>query len=341
MRPRPLLVTAAALLLAGCGRQDSSSAATTSAPTGVRTSPVEAAPVPLTQTLAATVRPLERATIAARVLGAVTAADFTVGQAVSSGELLLTLAAAELPARLAQARAALAQTEREAAREASLVRQNASAADTALVAEDRRRIAAAAVTEAEALFAYTRVTAPFAGTITQKLVNSGDLATPGTPLLVLEATDHLRAEVQVPETFATPPLGTAIFVQLTPDTAPVFAQLVEFSAAADPATRTRLAKLALPATSGARSGQFVRVLWPADETSALLIPTSALSALGQMERVFVVTPEGRAHLRLVKSAAAPTADGRVAILAGLTAGETVVLAPAATLRDGQPVTVQP
>ena len=60
-----------------------------------------------------------------------------------------------------------------------------------------------------------------------------------------------------------------------------------------------------------------------------------------MERVFVVTPEGRAHLRLVKSAAAPTADGRVAILAGLTAGETVVLAPAATLRDGQPVTVQP
>jgi RND family efflux transporter MFP subunit len=340
MRPRPLLVTAAALLLAGCGRQDSSSAATASAPTGVRTSPVEAAPVPLTQTLAATVRPLERATLAARVMGAVTAADFTVGQAVSSGELLLTLAAGELPALLAQARAALAQAEREAAREAALVKQNASAADTALVAEDRRRIAAAAVTEAEALLAYTRVTAPFAGTITQKLVNSGDLAAPGTPLLVLEATDHLRAEVQVPEIFTSLPLGAAVFVQLAPDTAPVSAALVEFSAAADPATRTRLAKLTLPATSGARSGQFVRVLWPAGETSALLIPTSALSPLGQMERVFVVTPDRRAQLRLVKSGATH-GDDRVAILAGLTSGETVVLAPAATLRDGQPVTVQP
>jgi multidrug efflux pump subunit AcrA (membrane-fusion protein) len=59
-----------------------------------------------------------------------------------------------------------------------------------------------------------------------------------------------------------------------------------------------------------------------------------------MERVFVVTPDRRAQLRLVKSGATH-GDDRVAILAGLTSGETVVLAPAATLRDGQPVTVQP
>lgn len=339
MRPRPLLVTAAALLLAGCSRHASPSDATAPAPIDVRTAAVEAAPLPLTQTLAATIRPLESATLAARVMGAVTTADFTVGQAVSSGELLLTLTAAELPARLAQARAALAQTEREANREASLVRQNASAADTALVAEDRRRIAAAAVTEAEAFLAYTRVTAPFAGTITQKLVNSGDLAAPGTPLLVLEAVDQLRAEVQVPETFATLPLGTAIFIQLTPDAAPVSAHLVEFSAAADPTTRTRLAKLALPTPSGARSGHYVRVLWPVGETTALLIPASALSVLGQMERVFVITPEGSAQLRLVKSGA--IIGDRVAIQSGLTAGETVAFAPPTTLRDGQPVAVQP
>ena len=339
MRPLPSIFGVAALLFAGCSRHDSPAVAPSPAPVNVRTTRAEAATLPRTQTLTATVRPLERATLAARMTGSVTAADFTVGQTVKAGDLLLTLSAAEIPARLAQARAALAQAEREAVREAALVKQNATAAETALAAEDRRRIAAAAVTEAEALLAYTRITAPFAGTITQKFVNSGDLAAPGTPLVVVEASDQLRAEVQVPEAFASLPLGTAIFVQLSPDTAPISANFVEFSAAADPVTRTRLAKLALPAASAARSGQFARVLWPVGETTALLVPSTALSTLGQMERLFVVNVDGRAQLRLVKSG--DTTGGRVAILSGLTAGETVVLAPAATLRDGQPVTLQP
>jgi RND family efflux transporter MFP subunit len=339
MRPLPLLLATSALLLAACNRHGGQPTTAAPAPVSVRTARVEAVTLPRTQTLPATVRPLERATLAARVMGSVTAADFTVGQTVAAGDLLLTLTAAEVPARLAQARAALAQAEREAAREVALVKQNATAAETALAAEDRRRIAAAAVNEAEALLAYTRITAPFAGTITQKFVNSGDLAAPGTPLLVLEAADRLRAEVQVPATLAVLPLGAAVAVQLAPDATPVSATLVEFSAAADPATRTHLAKLALPATSPVRSGQFVRVLWPAGETQALLIPSAALTLLGQMERVFVVGADARAQLRLVKSGA--TTGDRVAILSGLTAGETVVLAPAPTLRDGQTVTVQP
>jgi len=339
MRSLASVLVAVVVLFAGCSRHDHPAAATMPARVNMRAARVEAVTLPLAQTLTGTVRPLERATLAAHLMGSVTAADFTVGQTVKAGDLLLTLTAAEVPARLAQARAALAQAEREAAREAALVKQNATAADSALAAEDRRRIAAAAVSEAEALVAYTRVTAPFAGTITQKFVNSGDLAAPGTPLVVVEASDQLRAEVQVPETFATLPFRTAIFVQLAPNTASLSANLVEFSAAAEPATRTRLAKLALPATSGARSGQFIRILWPVGETASLLIPSTALTTFGQMERVFVVNADGRAQLRLVKSGA--TTGDRVAILSGLTAGETVVLAPAATLRDGQPVTLQP
>ena len=339
MRSLPSILVATALLFAGCSRHDRPAAATMPAPVNVRAARVEAVTLPLTQTLTATVRPLERATLAARVMGSVTAADFTVGQTVKAGDLLLTLTAAEIPARLAQARAALAQAEREAAREAALVKQNATAADSALAAEDRRRIAAAAVNEAEALLAYTRITAPFAGTITQKLVDSGDLAAPGTPLLVVEATDQLRAEIQVPEAFTALPLGTAILIQLAPDTAPVSANLGEFSAAADPATRTRLAKLTLPAAPPARSGQFVRVLWPVGETTSLLIPSSALTAFGQMERVFVVGADNRAVLRLVKSGA--TRADRVEILAGLDDGERVIVAPPASLREGQTLAILP
>ena len=339
MRPRPFIIISLAFTLIGCSRPDAPAPAPTQHAINVRTARIESVSLPLTQALPATIHPLERATLAARVMGRVDGANFAIGQAVTAGELLLTLDAAELPARFAQARAALAQAEREAIREAALVRQNAAAADNALAAEDHRRMAAAAVDEAEALLSYTRIVAPFSGTITKKFINSGDFAAPGTPLFVIEARDQLRAEVQVPATLATPAKGIVLSVQLDPASEPLSATLVEFSAAADPLTQTRLAKLALPANSPARSGQYGRVLWPIGTAPALLIPTSAVQLFGQMERVFVVTSSGRAQLRLIKSAAHSTALTQV--LAGLSAGETVILNPAATLRDGQPVIVSP
>jgi len=339
MRLLPLLITGLAFAVVGCSQHNAPAPASDQTPIKVRTTRIETVNLPLTQALPATIHPLERATLAARVMGSVNGAGFAVGQSVKASELLLTLNAAELSARLAQARATLAQAEREASREAALVRQNATAADNALAAEDHRRIAAAAVNEAEALLSYTRVVAPFSGTITKKFVNSGDFAAPGTLLFVIEARDRLRAEVQVPATFAAPTAGTMISVQLDPASDPLNAALVEFSAAADPLTRTRLAKLELPPNSAARSGQLVRVLWPVGTAPTLLIPTSAVQLFGQMERVFVVTSEGRAQLRLVKTATHSTAWTH--ILAGLTAGESVILNPVATLRDGQSVIVSP
>ncbi|MEY3607443.1 MAG: hypothetical protein RLZZ447_231, partial [Verrucomicrobiota bacterium] len=61
--------------------------------------------------------------------------------------------------------------------------------------------------------------------------------------------------------------------------------------------------------------------------------------LGQMERVFVVPESGPVQLRLVRTGARRGAQ--VEVLAGLAARERVVLAPPASLRDGQPVEVVP
>jgi len=115
-------------------------------------------------------------------------------------------------------------------------------------------------------------------------------------------------------------------------------QLAELSPAADPVSRTRLAKLDLPAGSPARSGQFVRVLWPAAGDTVFTVPASAVSVLGQMERVFVVTA-GHAQLRLVKTGA--RLSDRIQLAAGVDAGETVILSPSASLRDGQSVEIRP
>ena len=303
----------------------------------VRVAIAEARPLTLTQPVAGTLRPAEYAVVSARVMGTVTGADFTLGQNVATGDVLLTLAAAELDARLLQTQAALDQAVRDFERDSVLLAKNVVTAESVRALSDRRRGAEAAVQEAKALLDYSRVTAPFAGVITRKLVQSGDLATPGRPLFAIEAVTGLRAEVEVPASLPALAVGASVSVQLPGATAT--GTLAEFSPAADPMSRTRLAKITLPAgTAAARSGDFVRVLWPSGKAAAITVPAEAVSSLGQLERVFVVS-SGQARLRLVKTAGLH--EGRVVISAGLDAGETVVLDAPASLRDGQPVNIQP
>ncbi len=327
----------AVLLLAGCGRPSGkASSAHEDAPLSIGTARVEAIVAPRLQEVPATVRPVDRATLAARVMGRVAKLHAPIGGSVAAGAPVITLEAGEIEARLQQARAQLAQIERDLARETTLVAQGASSAEVARTLEDRRRAAQAAVQEVETLASYTTIAAPFAGVITGRRVEVGDLAVPGAPLLELEGPTRLRAEAQVPESLPSPAVGATVAVRL--DAAVVEGRLAELSPSADPATRTRLAKIDLPDPAGARSGQFVRVLWPAGERRGLFVPASAVTRFGQMERVWVVE-DGRARLRLVRTADADA--GRVEILAGLSAEERIVLAPPATLRDGQPVTVSP
>lgn len=331
------MVFAGVLVSTACRRSGDSAAVVAGTAIPVRTTAAQLTLEPRTQNVAGTVRPLARAVVSARVLGKVARADFLVGQRVASGERLVSLDAEETSARLLQAEAAFDQARREHARESALLAKGVATSESVRTLSDRLRIAGAALAEAQTLRGYTSVAAPFAGVITRKLVDAGDLAAPGTALFAIEGTDNLRAEVEVPDSLPLPSPSTVLRVRLPGgETDGV---LVELSPAADPSTRTRLAKIALPAGAPARSGDFARIAWPAaGETTAITVPASAVSLMGQMERVFVVT-EDRAVLRFVRTAG--DASGRVRVASGLDAGERVVTNPPAALRDGQPVELRP
>ncbi len=333
------LLLSISLLALGACRRSTTESAIASAPTlPVRVAPVVAEAVPVMVEAPATVRPADRATLAAKLTGAVATFPHGLGSAVAAGEILLTLNAPENQARLQQAQAQLAEAERNAARQKTLVSSGVNPADALRDAEDRLRFAQAAVAEAEALLANATVRAPFAGVVTETHVRVGDLATPGAPLLVLESTQRLRAEGNVPEKAATGlKPGGHIAILLEDAASPVTGTLDEISSSADAVSRSVLAKVALPPNTG-RSGQFARLQVVQGTSEALLVPMEAVTRFGQMERVYVVT-DGRAVLRLVKTGR--TVAGNVEILSGLNAREQVVLAPPAALRDGQPVTAQP
>lgn len=325
--------------LAGCSRGSASAPALVSASVRVQVAPVQREIAPALVEVPGTVRPVERAVIAAKISGTIESLPLTLGQTVKRGELLARVAAPELTARLAQTRAQLEQAVREEKRNRELAATGADTADAARAAAERLRVAQAAVSEPEAMLAYTEIHAPYDGRVAQKLAYPGDLATPGSPLLVLESSAALQVEVPVPASLAAGlALGTALSVHLAGVANPFACTVAEIAAAADSATHTVLVRLALPATDAPLSGRAVRIELPGPPTEALLVPASAVTRFGQMERIFVVA-DGRAQLRLVKTGA--TRGDRIELLAGAAAGESVVAAPSATLHDGQPVTSAP
>jgi membrane fusion protein, multidrug efflux system len=286
----------------------------------------------------ATVRPAERASLAAKITGTVASFPLGLGQAVHAGDVLVSLNSPETEARVHQARAQLTEAERNADRARTLVEKGVNAPDSSRDAADRLSYAQATAAEAESMLAYATVRAPFAGVITEKNVLPGDLATPGLTLLVLESTQHLRAEGTIPEKAAAGLHPGDELMVLLEDNAPVVpGQLEEISSAADAISRSVLVKVSLP-PGLARSGQFARLQVKGPLTDAITVPASAVTRFGQMERVFVIE-QNRAVLRLVKTGR--SFPDRIEILAGLNAGEQIILTPPPALRDGQPVAVQP
>ena len=279
----------------------------------------------------------EQAEIAAKVSGSIVTLPVVLGSRVAKDDLLVEISAGEINARQRQARAQLEQARRNLERESKLLAKNAATPEAVKALQDTLRIATAAYEEAGTMLDYTRVLAPFTGLVTRKMANVGDLATPGKPLLLLENEARLQVITNIPESMimnVRP--GDELPVHVPSAGLDIVGTVAEVAPTADRLSRTAPVKINVPADPKLHSGQFARVSLPAGGARTLVVPVSALSTYGQMERLFVVK-DGHARLRLVRSGA--RLDGEVEILSGLLVGETVVLDGGRTLVDGQPVTV--
>ncbi len=332
------------LLLAGCsGRRAPADAAARLPAVAVQVATVSAEDVPMFSEVTATVRPVRRAVIAAKVMGAIEEMPVTLGQRVRTGDLLVKISAGEISARLRQAQAQLSQAQRDLERERALLAKGASTPEMVNGLADRFAMTQAMVGEAETMLGYTSLRAPFDGVVARKQAEAGDLASPGMPLLEVEGGDGFQVEAGIPDSLAAGlAIGASLTVEVPAAGTRFDGRLVELSSSADPFSHTVPVKIAVPPGVAVRSGQFARIEVPGAPARALLVPAAAVTAYGQMERVFVAA-DGRAALRLVRTGAARGPAGRenVEILAGLSAGERVVVAPPAGLREGQPLEVRP
>ncbi len=338
--PLFLVSAAAVVLFAGCSKHPAGPTVADLSPVRAALATVSAEPVPVLTEITGTIRPAQRASLAAKVMGTIDGFPVVLGQRVAAGEVLVRISAGEISARVLQAQSQLNQATRDLARERDLLGKGASTADMVNNLEDRATMIRALVLEAETMLGYATIRAPFAGVVSRKPANAGDLAAPGMPLLELEATEGFQIETGLPDSLAAK-LATGAFVHAEVPVAGVTftATLVELSSSADASARTVSAKFSVPAGVAVRSGQFVRIQVPGAPVPTLFVPVAAVSRVGQLERVFVVGEGSRTVLRLVKTGA--IRGDAVEILSGLDAGERLVLNPPADLREGQPVEARP
>ncbi|HWR16323.1 MAG TPA: efflux RND transporter periplasmic adaptor subunit [Terriglobales bacterium] len=302
-----------------------------------------------------TVRAAETAQIAAQVMGNVTAVSVREGDPVRAGQVLVSIDPAQAQASLERAQAALsaaqheqaaAQTER-ALTEATLKRyetlyQRKSVSPQeydeikaryqgslarAEAAQAGQAQAKAAVAQAQTGFGYTKLRAPFDGVVTSRMMDPGMLATPGSPIVTVEATGRYRLEATVDE-------GSLRFVKIG-ETVPVrldaypdeqlAGKVTQIVPSADPASRTFMVKVELPANRLLRSGLFGRASLARGERDSLVLPKTAVVDRGALKGVFVVGPDQIATLRYVT--VGDTRDDGFEVLSGLGPNESVVLSP--------------
>lgn len=193
---------------------------------------------------------------------------------------------------------------------------------------------------AKAMFAWTRVTAPFAGVIVEKRADAGSMAVPGVPLFVLEDPRRHRIEMFVSETYL-PILGKGTPVQVILDAdpgKPFSAVVTEIVPAIDPVSRTFTVKADLPA-GRARSGQSGKVRFAAGKGTVLAVPKRAITRAGGSDGVFTVGAlDNVARLSMITLGA--EFGDRVEVLSGIEDGARVALSPIGKLSDGARVEVR-
>jgi RND family efflux transporter MFP subunit len=260
-------------------------------------------------------------------------ADATLALAAATYKRIAELRArnSATPQELDQAVSGLRGAEAQAQGAQAGVRQAEAGADAARAAVKAAKVAAS----------WAAITAPFDGVVTEKLIEPGNMAAPGVPLLTVEDTRGFRLEVRVDEARAASidrarPVSVALETGDAAGHGTVLAGTIsEFARALDPGSHAFQVKIELPDGGGLRSGMFGRARFAGSSTRALVVPSAAIVRRGQVASLFVVGADNRAFLRVVQLGAA--SDGAEEVVAGLDAGERVVVNPPLTLVDGASV----
>lgn len=274
------------------------------------------------------------------VSGRVARLGFADGQRVKRGQVLVQLDDTLQVAQLQQAEAQASIARSNYQRNKELVAQNFVSRSVLDQSEANLQVAEAQVSLARAQLGRMKIVAPFDGTAGIRNVNVGDYVKDGADLVTLEDTSSMYVDFRLPERFL-PKVQAKQKVSVVVDALPdkrFDARVEALDPQVDANGRALLVRARVDnAGQALRPGMFARVrLVLAEKPDAVLVPEEALVPQGNKQFLLKVVqgPEGPASERL-EVATGIRRDGKVEILSGVAAGDTVVTAGQAQLMRGQ------
>lgn len=309
--------------------------------------------------LSGTMQAWNMAKLYARVGGYVSAWYKDIGAPVAAGTPLGRIDTPELDQQIIAARAALVSAQAHAglarstaARWNDLLTDNSVSRQEVDEKNGDLAVRNAAVLSARAdlgrLFAqkaYATLRAPFAGTVTVRSADIGDLVGPGAsvqqPMFVVADTRHIRIYVSVPQSYSavmTPGLPATLSVPDYPGRK-FSARVVGNSGAITPQSGTFQVQLVADNPDGAlRPGGFAQVGFGVrGQASTVQIPSTTL--LFRAQGTQVATVDARHHIHLQRVALGRDLGQTVEVLSGLTPAQKIVDNPPDSVTDGELVRV--
>jgi RND family efflux transporter MFP subunit len=284
------------------------------------------------------VEAVQQATVSAQTSGRIAELPFDVNDFVDAGAVIMRFTDTEqraaldrAQATLAEARARLANAETEFERAEKMIVNNTisqSRYDQVKAERDSARArlnaAVAGVETAKEQLEYTVVRAPYAGIVSKRHVELGELVSPGQPLISGLSLQSLRVNVDVPQRLFHE-VRTIAKAAVYANNERIEAESLTFFPVADDAANTFRVRVNLP--DGAVTlypGMFIKVGFIVGETERLLVSEEAVVRRSELSAVYVVDGEN-VSLRQVRL-------GRrygesIEVLAGLVEGETVATDP--------------
>jgi membrane fusion protein (multidrug efflux system) len=326
-------------LLPGCGDSGPApqAAGSANAAIGVVTAVSAIRPMGLEIEAVGTSAANESAEITSELSKKITAIRFNEGDLVRRGAVLVELDSDEARADLAEAEAALLDSENQFKRSRDLQAQQAlSVAQLeqieALLQGNRARLDAA-----RARLADTVIRAGFTGRVGFRRVSVGTVVRPDTVITTLDDVSLIKLNFTVPETYlfmlkkglpvaaVTPGLPNRTFQ----------GKVTDLDSRVDPTTRSIIVRAQIPNPDETiRPGMFMTVTLRADEVPTLIVPEAAVVA-EQGSTFLMVVNDGVVERRKVRLGR--RRPGEVEILENLREGERVVVEGTQNIRDGSAV----
>jgi membrane fusion protein (multidrug efflux system) len=306
-------------------------------------------------TLSGAIEAERAATIRAEVSAAVMQTYAEPGQRVGAGALLARLDDTAIRDQALSTRAAVATAQnaydiakRELERAEALVKAGAiaerdmeRARNAALAAQTQFANATAMHSSAQQQLNRTRIVAPFAGVVSARQANAGDVVSPGAPLFTIMDPSTMRLEASVPaQSLSMVRVGLPVeFTVSGYATRRFTGRVTRVNPSADPATRQVRIIATIPNAGAVLvAGLFAEGRVASEARVATVVPVAAVDERGVRPSVMRIK-NGRVERVEIELGLRDDQSETIEARSGVVPGDTVLLGTARGLTVGTPVKV--